>query len=186
MFSFLSDVTLWARGRNPWVRIPLLGWFGFLLFRYWKDPNFCNIFDSVNFIIHEAGHLMFSPLGQDLQMWGGTILQLVAPFLLVWNFYLQSEYFGIALCFGWLSTSLFHVARYVADARAMELELLGWGETVEHDWNYLLFKLHLLQYDTVIAAWVKAAAFFSMSIGLMFGLWIIVQMFKKEAADSAS
>jgi hypothetical protein len=175
----IQNIKAWAQGKNPWVRLPLLGWFAYLLFQYWHNPNFCNILDSVNFIIHEAGHPLFSYFGHDLQMWGGTILQLLAPFLLMWNFYRQAEYLGIALCFGWLSTSLFHVARYVADARAMELELLGWGETVEHDWNYILFKLHALQYDTLIAGWIRQAAFGSMVLCLVLGFWILLQMRRK-------
>jgi hypothetical protein len=41
-----------------------------------------------------------------------------------------------------------HIAYYVADARAMALPLVGGGE---HDWNYLLGELGLLQRDQAIA-----------------------------------
>jgi hypothetical protein len=41
-----------------------------------------------------------------------------------------------------------NIARYVADARAMELPLVGGGE---HDWNYLLSVWGALPRDTQIA-----------------------------------
>jgi hypothetical protein len=49
--------------------------------------------------------------------------------------------------------NLLNVARYIADARAQELPLIG-GEDSIHDWWYLLINWDLLSSDTVIARWV--------------------------------
>jgi hypothetical protein len=62
------------------------------------------------------------------------------------------------------------VARYVGDARAQELPLLG-GEDSIHDWWYLLINWDLLSSDTVIARWVHflgVVAFLSSVIGGVF------------------
>ncbi len=52
----------------------------------------------------------------------------------------------------WLGENLLYAATYIADARAMQLPLVGGGE---HDWNIILSKLHLLRSDTAIADVVR-------------------------------
>lgn len=116
--------------------------------------------------------------GQFIGIAGGTILQCLMPFIGVVNFYRQRDFFAITLCFGWLSTNLFDVARYVADARSMELPLvmLFGNENVIHDWNYLLGKLGILQFDTGIAFFIKILAVLSMLACLFCGgrlIWLM-------------
>ena len=52
--------------------------------------------------------------------------------------------------------NLLNVARYIGDARAQELPLLG-GEDSIHDWWYLLINWDLLPRDLTIARWVHFA-----------------------------
>ncbi len=54
------------------------------------------------------------------------------------------------------------------------------GEEILHDWNYLLGKLGLLNSDTVLGGFVKALAILNMVIGLAFGAWLLLKMFKKR------
>jgi hypothetical protein len=49
-----------------------------------------------------------------------------------------------------------NVARYIGDARAQDLPLLG-GENTVHDWWYLLTEWDLLPHDLAIARWVRMA-----------------------------
>jgi hypothetical protein len=97
--------------------------------------------DGVNLLIHEAGHVLFAPLGQTLAVAGGTILQLLFPLAFVVHFWRRGQRFGAAVCGVWASESLMYTARYLGDARAQELPLIG-GHI--HDWNYLLGEAGLL------------------------------------------
>ena len=96
--------------------------------------------DGVNLIIHEAGHVLFSPLGDTLGLMGGTLLQLAAPAAFVISFLLRGRLFESAVCSVWLAESLMYTARYMADARELSLPLLG----DVHDWNELFIRAGLL------------------------------------------
>ena len=52
-----------------------------------------------------------------------------------------ADYFGVAVAGGWEALSAIELSRYVADARALELDLVSFGESAIHDWNYLLGRL---------------------------------------------
>ena len=98
--------------------------------------------DGVNLLIHEAGHVVFSPLGQTMSVAGGTILQLLFPLAFVVHFWRRGQRFAAAICGVWASESLMYTARYLGDAQAQELPLIG-GHI--HDWNYLLGQAGLLE-----------------------------------------
>jgi len=168
----------WCRGKIWYVRLPLLIWFAYLLLKYWSSPMYYGLLGGVNLGIHEFGHLLFSFFGTFLSILGGTLIQLLIPIALMINFYRQPDFFALALCFGWLSSNLFDVARYVNDARAMELPLVSvmGNENPIHDWNYLLSRLSLLQFDTFLSFLLKIIATFSMFICLGFGAWLLWQM----------
>ena len=106
-------------------------------------------------------------------------MQLALPMFGVFNFYRQNDFFSIALCFGWLASSLFDAATYIADARTMELPLVapfGGGDGIMHDWNYLLSHMGLLQLDTVIGFLTRCAATVAMCACLAGGAWLLWQM----------
>ena len=91
--------------------------------------------DGVNFLVHEAGHVAFGPLGQTMAVAGGTILQLTFPLAFVFYFWRWGRRFDAAICGVWASESLMYTAHSLGDARAQELPLIG-GHL--HDWNFLL------------------------------------------------
>ncbi len=103
--------------------------------------------DLVNLAFHEAGHVFLRPFGHVLHVLGGTLFQLVVPGLLVWYFLARRrQAFAAAACAWWIGESLANVAVYMADARDLQLDLVGGGE---HDWNELFFRFHLLDEDSV-------------------------------------
>jgi hypothetical protein len=105
--------------------------------------------DLVNLAFHEAGHVFLRPLGSTLHFLGGTLFQLGVPALLVWYFlYRRSAAFAASVCLWWVGESLMNVAVYMADARTLELNLVGGGE---HDWNELFYRFGLLGEDSVAA-----------------------------------
>lgn len=182
MLTMRDEAQIWSQGRSWMARLPLMIWFCYVFYRHLNSPTYGSILAPANLGIHELGHFLFSPLGEFLGILGGTMLQLAAPVILMVNFYHQGDFFAITLCFGWLSTNLFNVATYVADASLMILPLVSpFGvENVIHDWNYLLGKMGLLQFDTAIAAMLRFEAAISMLICLVAGFWVLWQMKKNR------
>ena len=187
--NMLAEASAWSRGKNWLVRLPLLVYFAYVLFRQLADPVYSSVLGAINLGIHELGHLVFMFAGETIGIAGGTILQLAVPVFAVFNFYRQKEFFGMALSFGWISTNLFYIATYVADARRLELPMVSpfGGDTVIHDWEYLLGKMHVLQYDTAIAAGIRVAAVGVMLACFVSGGWLLWKMASnKNLVDNAA
>jgi hypothetical protein len=111
--------------------------------------------DGVNLAFHEAGHLFLSFGGQTLHMLGGTLGQLFFPVACAVHFWRSDRPFEAALMGVWGGESLMNVARYLGDAQAQALPLVG-GHL--HDWHWLLSRLGLLPWCEVLAALLHAAA----------------------------
>ncbi len=146
------------------------------------SSEYQSILGPLNLGIHEFGHLIFMPFGQFMHMLGGTLFQIAAPVLAVFNFYRQKDFFSISLCFGWLSTNLFDISRYAADARRMSIPLVSpFGAEAIHDWNYLLVRMRWLQHDALLAGIFKGAAALSMLACLIFGSWLLWHMMVQKS-----
>jgi len=176
----------WVRGRNGWVRLPLLLWFACILVRHLRDRSYDSLFGGLNLGIHELGHLVFSPLGEFLGVAGGTILQLAAPLIAGVLFLRQRDWFAIAVASCWLGTNLFEVARYAGDARARRLPLVSptSGDPL-HDWSYLLRRLGLLRHDLAIAGGLRFLAAVAMLAGLVAGTWLVWNMVRRPTPERA-
>lgn len=116
--------------------------------------------DNANLAIHEGGHLVFMAFGRFMHVLGGSLTQILMPILFTCYFFYTRQFFSSAFCLLWVGNNFINVARYISDARAQILPLLG-GDGVIHDWNYLLSQLNLLAFDTVIG-------------GVMFVIGIII------------
>jgi hypothetical protein len=122
------------------------------------------ILDSANLAFHEAGHPLFGLLlGDRIMVYGGTLGQLVFPAVATAAFWWRREALSLALCAAWLFENFWNIARYMADARARVLPLVGGGE---HDWTTIFLRWHVLHRDTSIAGFVSALAW----IGVL-GAW---------------
>jgi hypothetical protein len=91
--------------------------------------------------IHEAGHVLLTPLGTFMTILGGSLFQVMLPLGISIAFiWLNKDNFGAAITLWWGSTSLLDLAPYIYDARHPRLVLLGGhtGEDGPHDWVYLL------------------------------------------------
>jgi hypothetical protein len=106
--------------------------------------------DSANLIFHEAGHAIFFFLGQFIQVLMGSGLQVLLPFFISIYFFLHEQKVSGALCLLWVGQNLLNVSVYAGDAINMNLNLLG-GDSVIHDWNYLLSTSGLLKYTNIAA-----------------------------------
>ena len=108
----------------------------------------------VNLPFHEAGHILFAPFGRFLAILGGSLLQVVIPLVCAWTLRRRTEDpFGAAVCAWWAGENLVDLAPYIADARALQLILIGGhtGAEVEgHDWEALLTTLGWMRYDVAL------------------------------------
>jgi hypothetical protein len=110
------------------------------------------ILDSANLAFHEAGHPLFGLFSSRLMVYGGTLGQLVFPIVATVSFWMRREALACALTAVWFSENLWNIARYMADARAQELPLVGGGE---HDWTEIFTRWSALNQDTAIAGVVR-------------------------------
>ena len=118
-----------------------------------RNPEYWDPLDDLNLAVHEAGHLVFSAFGETLTILGGSAFQVMVPLAFVGYFVWTKQRYAAAVTMSWVGVNLLNVARYIGDARAQLLPLLG-GEDSIHDWWYLLINWDLLPRDTVIARWV--------------------------------
>ncbi len=129
-------------------------WYGslailpFVIYYTIKAGKFTFI-DYINLLIHEGGHGIFRLFGEYIYFLGGTLMQLIIPCLFIYFFWSNKKRIGMQFSMVWLGESKMNVSVYAADARAQKLPLLG-GNKVQHDWAYLLSKIGLLEYDTII------------------------------------
>src|ERR1700760_2175398 len=125
---------------QPVSRAQFVGWTIFyvlLLFYLTANWGQMTLLDNIHLPIHEGGHLLFGWLGETLGLWGGTLLQLLVPALLVVTFAVRRELPGTTFCAFAFFHSLTGVATYMADALRLERPLGpggGLGDEVEHDW----------------------------------------------------
>jgi len=134
----------WAVTRAPVLLI--LGWFtaSHLLFgSKWV------FIDNVNLVFHEAGHMFFRPLGETAHFLGGTLFQLMMPLIVASVFWFKHKNrFGVITCVWWFGENFIGIARYMDDAVAQRLPLVGGGI---HDWRFLFSKWKVLNKHHEIA-----------------------------------
>lgn len=68
----------------------------------------------------------------------------------------------------WFFENWLNIGRYLADARAMELPLVGGGD---HDWNTILSRWGLLRHDLQIAAGIKVFAWLGIATSVCWLIW---------------
>jgi hypothetical protein len=125
-----------------------------------------------NLVFHEAGHVLFGFFGHFLGVLGGSLLQFGLPLVLAGAFLKESDPFGAVVCTWWAGQNLLDLAPYIADARALQLVLLGGrtGAEVEgHDWEYLLTELGWLRFDRTLGLGAHRLGLMMMAGGLVCG-----------------
>lgn len=132
------------------------------------SPESCGVVNSANLAVHEGGHVIFGILGEYVGMWGGTLMQLLLPLLIAAHFFRRGEDFSGWVIFSWFGQNFFHIARYIKDARAEALPLVGGGI---HDWNYILSRSGLLEMDQMIGNTVWGIGFLIIIQSVLMGVW---------------
>src|ERR1700745_1731539 len=191
MREYLDSLMEWSGAREPWRPIPrwavsacLSFFIWFLAYAFSKHGGFLFI-DTPNMVVHEGGHMLFGWFGETLGLWGGTLLQWLAPFLLCGYFFSQGEGVCVAFCAFFFFENWLYTATYMADARAMVLPLVTTGDPdhIEHDWNAIFSSLGVLQYDTTIAGIVRFVGWCGM-VGVV--AWLIWRNWSSESKEATA
>jgi len=136
-----------------------------------------SVLHLVNLPFHEAGHIFFTPFGRILQILGGSLMQLIVPAVVAGTFIYQRQLYSASVGLWWLGESLLDLAPYIDDARAGQLMLLGGvtGSEVEdyHDWEGILSRLGMMQYDHALARCALGCGVIIMLGAVGWGGWLL-------------
>ena len=126
--------------------------------------------DAVDLIFHEAGHTIFIFLGEWVKILMGSGFQVLLPSLIAVYFFRTKQNLSGALCLLWSAANLLNVSIYAGDAVAMQLPLLG-GDSVIHDWNYLLGTTNMLDHTAFIAGTIYWLGILTMTAGTILSVY---------------
>lgn len=151
----------------------------FLYFVYaWTDKeNFHFLFfiiSSCTWLIHEMGHVLFSPFGNFLYALGGTLTQVGVPLFVSVYLYKKRALMFAAYSLFFLGNSIVDVAKYASDAEARALPLtgltLGNLSKESHDWYAIFSMLHVLPYTSTIGFCMYVVGWILMVCAVVFCL----------------
>jgi hypothetical protein len=149
----------------------LAGWMAWQHFL--TDEAWVFLLDSANLALHEAGHPIVGLLSSRLTVYGGTIFQLLFPILFAHHFRRGRQTAGWAASLLWLAENLMNVGRYMKDARAQELPLVGGGD---HDWTEIFSRWGLLAHDVRLGNSLKL-------VGLALSAYAVWWMWQHRRRD---
>lgn len=146
----------------------MLLWGSWFVTRDIRDGEIMSSFlHQPNLAFHEAGHVLFIPFGDFMQILGGSLFQCLVPLILMIAFLRRRDVAAAAAMWWWTGQNLLDVAPYIADARSLSLPLIGEvseemvdARALRHDWHNLLLQLDWLEADLLLArlAWLAGTA----------------------------
>lgn len=141
---------------------------GILALLYRGEDSWIPVLDSANLAFHEAGHLVYGVFGEAAGLYGGVLGQLTFPLVAIGAFYFRRDATGLAVGAIWAAQNLFNIARYMADARAQELPLVGGGD---HDFARIFSRWGVLHRDVQVAQDTRVIAWLVIGITLAWLAW---------------
>jgi hypothetical protein len=180
----VNSMHVWGRAI---VLLVLIVWGGKLVFSgIAGNAAGESLLHLVNLPFHEFGHILFRPFGSFITSLGGTLGQLLFPFVclavLLWQ---TRDPFGGAVSFWWFGENFLDIAPYINDARAGVLPLVG-GNTGHsspygfHDWEFLLTESGLLRYDHILANFSQAVGSLLMALAIAWAGYILFLQYKNR------
>ena len=140
------------------------------------------ILDGINLAFHEGGHIVFGLLGNRfIMVMGGTSMQLLLPFAAALHFWGRREKLSACVALFWFGQNFLGIGRYIADARAQQLDLVAGGV---HDWTYLLETVGLLIHDEGLGKAVEIAGCLIMTLAML--AWYMYFMRARAAKAEGS
>lgn len=123
---------------------------------------------------HEFGHVFFSPFGDTLMILGGSLFQLLLPWVFIGVFtFQQRNNLSSSVVLWWAGQSWVDIAPYIQDAPYRALPLIGGMDESAHDWGNLLTQWGMVSSANVLAYisfWIGMAL---MLLSLTWGFWLL-------------
>lgn len=135
----------------------------------------------VDFGMHELSHIVVSFLPTIFVAAAGSIGEVSFTLLLLYVALKAKSYFAAVFTGLWAMLGFMSAGRYMADAQAQSLPLIGPGEIVQHDWHYVFSQIGWLPVDTMIGGTVQAVGIVIGISSLIFGIYLIVLKLAKRA-----
>ena len=155
-----------SRNFSP-IKLGSLLILGIYFFMCLLRPAEGHFIDGVNLLIHEGGHVIFSPLGEFMHFLGGSLTQTLMPLIFAVYFFIRKDIFAGSIIVLWVGESLSNTSVYIKDAIVMQLPLIGGGI---HDWNHLLGQMGLLESSDTIGMVVYISGWVILIAGLIGGV----------------
>ncbi|WP_235425791.1 hypothetical protein [Cellvibrio mixtus] len=129
---------------------------------------------NINLPFHEFGHILFMPFGEFMMILGGSLFQVLLPFVLTLVFvFKQKDTFAGSITLWWCGQSFIDVSPYIADAEYRALPLVGGSGEESHDWGNLLTMMNALEYTRAIANASFVVGTLIIMVAILWGGWIL-------------
>ncbi len=152
---------------------------------YALTPDDWHFIDNANLIFHEAGHAIFIFFGQFIHILMGSGFQVLLPLSIALYFFYTRQRFSGAITLMWVGQNLINVSIYAGDAIVMQLPLLG-GDSVIHDWNYLLTTMNILRYAPEVASTLDTLGYCTIGAGIVLTFCFIRDTENSDTTRSSS
>jgi hypothetical protein len=136
--------------------------------------------DYLNLAYHEAGHKVYSFMGETISVLGGSLGQLTFPLLISVIFLFKGQPFASSVMGFWFFENFYNIARYVGDALETSLPLVG-GDI--HDWDWLLTHWNVLDRCYVYADRLRMISKGGMLLCLIASLILLVLTFTQKEEE---
>ncbi|MBW1788325.1 MAG: zinc ribbon domain-containing protein [Deltaproteobacteria bacterium] len=143
----------------------------------------------VNLPFHEAGHILFRPLGSFMTSLGGSLGQLLMPLVCVAAFlFFKRDAFAASVCMWWFGENFVDLAPYIGDARRLALPLLGGNTGADspygfHDWEYILTEIGWLGHDHAIATAARLTGVLLMGLSVVWGGYVLFRIHTRRVEE---
>jgi hypothetical protein len=146
----------------------------------------------INLPFHEAGHIFFRPFGRFMTSLGGSLGQLMMPFICLVVFLVRTrDPFAASVSLWWFAENLMDIAPYINDARAGKLPLLG-GNTGRnspygfHDWEFILNEAGCLRFDHTLAQFTYHMGIAVMLVSFLWAGYMLIKQYRSLHAEFRS
>ena len=141
-------------------------------------------FHIINLVFHEAGHIIFIPLGKFMTYFGGSLMQCLVPIVLGGYFLKERAKFSASVMLWWLGQNFIDLAPYVYDSKSLSLPLLGGhigrDNPNSHDWYWLLSRMGLRNQCESIGLFLDKLGFLILMLSLTWSALLLYQRVKEE------
>lgn len=179
--------------RTPWLYVALLAFFVYLyvqILGFTSEGSTNLLLTGLYFIefgVHEASHMIMAFLPPIITAAAGSIGEVGFTALIAYAGFRAKSYFAGIFGLLWVMLAMNSAGRYMADARAQQLQLIGMSDHPIHDWNFVFGQLGWLQADTLIGSAVRIVGDSIGAAGLLLGLFLVIKMFtiRHKTLDSS-